>query len=523
MSMPANPAVRADFTDASSRLKRVGVALLPFAIILLWSAVVRLPFYEQTDKDEFFFMVIAREWLQGGLPYVATFDIKPPGLFFVFAVAEAIFGASQATIKGIEIVAVGLGAYALYRLLRSHGSERSARWAAALYPVYTLTLGGTVAPNMIVTLPLVIMAFQAAFGVFGVEAERNKRLRSAFVAGLAIGSAGMMRQTAIFEATAIFVCFAIFAERRLLVRATLAYAVGAATPALAFAAYFLAVGHFRDLFQAVIVLAHQRTSDDVTQLYGQSLAFWLTPWGVVLNTILTSAPFIFLWGGVIFLVLRLADIRKVFPARTLAVAVIWVAAAFIEVMASLDLNTYYLMTAVPPLLILAAAFFAHGIRVQEGRPAGRAAIVSAIVAMLVLAYVDRTSLFTPNRFLAGDYVATREVGARIRALSTSPNDRLLVLNRGLAVFAETGLLPPAPYFHPTQLLGAMHMPVADPLAVALGANPRFVVLADPHIWHITEKRARLDEALAYLHAHYRVAAEVDGAKDSFTLYEYAGT
>jgi hypothetical protein len=69
----------------------------------------------------------------------------------------------------------------------------------------------------------------------------------------------------------------------------------------------------------------------------------------------------------------------------------------------------------------------------------------------------------------------------------------------------------------------MHMPVADPLAVALGANPRFVVLADPHIWHITEKRARLDEALAYLHAHYRVAAEVDGAKDSFTLYEYAGT
>ncbi|HEY5081851.1 MAG TPA: hypothetical protein VII91_08035 [Bauldia sp.] len=94
-------------------LKRAAFAALPVALILLWTCAVRLPFYTQTDKDEFFFSAIAAEWLKGGLPYVATFDIKPPGVFFIFAVAQSLFGASQATIKGMEIVAVTLGAYGL--------------------------------------------------------------------------------------------------------------------------------------------------------------------------------------------------------------------------------------------------------------------------------------------------------------------------------------------------------------------------------------------------------------------------
>ena len=140
-----------------------------------------------------------------------------------------------------------------------------------------------------------------------------------------------------------------------------------------------------------------------------------------------------------------------------------------------------------------------------------------------MAYVDHSHLFAPTAFLAGDYDATRAVSAKIRALHPGEKDRLLVLNRGLAVFDETGLLPPAPYFHPTQLLGLIHTPVADPLAVALTANPRFIVIADPDIWHVTEQPSRIAEALAYVGAHYRVAAEVDGTKDSFTLYEYAGS
>ena len=114
--------------------------VLPFIIILVRSAAVRLPFYGISDGDEFFFSVVAGEWLRGGLPYVDAFDIKPPGIFLVYAIAQAIFGASYATIKGLEMVAVAAGASAIFAMLRSFGSGRLAIWAAALYPVYTSLL-----------------------------------------------------------------------------------------------------------------------------------------------------------------------------------------------------------------------------------------------------------------------------------------------------------------------------------------------------------------------------------------------
>ena len=67
-----------------------------------------------------------------------------------------------------------------------------------------------------------------------------------------------------------------------------------------------------------------------------------------------------------------------------------------------------------------------------------------------------------------------------------------------------------------------HTPVDDPLGVALAANARFVVYADPSVRHITEVAARHDEARAYLGAHYRPVATITGEKDSFTIYQFTG-
>ena len=200
---------------------------------------------------------------------------------------------------------------------------------------------------------------------------------------------------------------------------------------------------------------------------------------------------------------------------------LWLAASLAGVMAGRGLCTYYLLAIVPPLLVLAAALFCEGLDVAP-RNRSAAFVVSLVAAVVAMAYENHHDMFTPNAFLAGDYNATREVSAKLVDLGLAPQDRLLVLNRGLSVYTETGALPPSPYFHPTQLLGVFHTPSADPLGEALGANPRFIVVADPEIRHITELAARIDRALAYVHAHYRPAAVVNGAKDSFTVYEYTG-
>jgi hypothetical protein len=506
-------------SPAAAWPERALAAVLPFALILLWSAAVRLPFYGSANGDEFFFSVVAGEWLQGGLPYVDAFDIKPPGVFFIYAIAQGVFGVSYATIKGLEIVAVAAGAWVLFGMLRSAGLGRMAVWAAALYPVYTLAFGGTAAVNMLLQLPFVVAGFAAVVAATNDDATLSRRLTGAFLAGLAIGSAGMIKQTAIFEATAAFAMLGVYGRGSRLKMLAL-FVVGAALPALAFSAYFLAVGHFHEMFDAVIVLALQRLDPAVVAAYGPALGFYLTLPGALVNSILRSLPVIFLWGGAIFALLRLDLVRASVPARLLVIATVWLVASLASAVFGRLLCDYYLLGIVPPLLILAGAFFCHGLHMPPARR-NIAFGVSIAVAAVTLMGTQHRELFGRDPLLV-DRVLTAKTVAAFHDLGFKTGDSLLVLNRGLELFTALGARPPSPYFHTTHLISAFQTPSADPLGDALATHPRFIVLADPAIRHISELPDHMKRARDYLATHYRPAAVVHGAWDSFTIYEFTG-
>lgn len=499
-------------------VRRVALAILPLALLLLWTAAIRLPFYRLANNDEFFFSIIAGEWLKGGLPYVATFDIKPPGLFFIYAAVESLFGASQATIKAMEIVATTAGAYGLFRLVKANGTPRAAFAVAALFPVYSIPLGGVGAVNMLLELPFVIAAFGAALTAVREPMRRHNRLSFAFLAGLAIGTAGMVRQPAIFEAAAVFVVLCLYGTERL--RLTALSVAGAALPGAVFAVYFLAAGHFHEMFQAVIRLALNRSSDDVIAGYGPLVAHLFTPLGMAQNTLLRSAPLIVLWVGAWLAVRHVARLKAVIPPRLLVVAGLWLIASLAGVFASSAFCDYYLLSVVPPLLILAGAFFAHGL---ELAPPLRtpAFVLSLVVAAATVVIVDRGDLFSPKALVTEDFEGTRELANKLTALGLAPEDRLFVLDRGFGVYARTGAMPPLPYFHPVHLLTVFHTPSPDPLGEALASNPRFIIVSDLRVRRLNELASRYEEALAYVAAHYRGAAVVAGPKDSFTVYEFA--
>ena len=493
-------------------------AILPFVLILVWSAAVRLPFYRFADGDEFFFSVVAREWLHGGLPYVDAFDIKPPGIFLVYAIAQAIFGASYATFKGMEIVAVASGASLLFVMLRPFGSGRLAIWAAALYPVYTLAFDGTAAVNMLLQLPFVIAAFAAVVAATRDDATTRRRLIGAFLAGVAIGSAGMIKQTAVFEATAAFIMLGIYGARDLRLKLLALFVVGAALPALAFSAYFLAVGHFGELYNAVIVLAMRRLDPEVIAGYGPKLSWYLTLPGALENSILRSAVVIFLWGGAIFTLLRLELVKAAVPARLLVIAATWLAFSLASAVYGRLLSDYYLLGIVPPLLILAGAFFCFGLRVAAARR-NVAFCASIIVAGATLMGVEHRKLFHVDPWIYDGELVRRTTDA-MRKLGFKADDHLLVLSRGLPLYVTTRLLPATAYFHGTHLMTTFHAPVDNPLAVALAANPRFIVFADPARPLICTLPQRQRQALDYLAAHYRIAAVEKGRKDTYRVYEF---
>jgi hypothetical protein len=228
-----------------------------------------------------------------------------------------------------------------------------------------------------------------------------------------------------------------------------------------------------------------------------------------------------LWAGAIFAFIRLRRIREVVPPRVLVAGALWLGAAFLGAISSRLLDDYYLLAIVAPLLVLGGAFYCHGLDLGFHRPALGAAMLAGLTGALVV-FGSRESIFWPNPVLAGDQAAMREVAAKLADLGLGREDQVLVLNRGLSIYGETGARPPSPYFHPTHLLAVFPTPSPDPLGVALAANARFVIVANPAIRHVTESPARYDRAFAYLAAHYRTAAVVTGADDSFTIYEFAG-
>ncbi|HVY20374.1 MAG TPA: glycosyltransferase family 39 protein [Bauldia sp.] len=498
-------------------LKPAFAAALPFLAILIWSAAVRLPFAGFAEDDEFLFAVVAREWLHGGLPYVTAFDIKPPGIFFIYAIVQAIFGASHAVFKGLEIVATAGGAAVLFLMLRRIGRGRLALWGAVLYPVYTLAFEGTSAVNMLLQLPFVIATFAAVFSATGDEVANRDRLSRAFLAGLAIGSAGMIKQTAVFEATAALLVLAFCAPQVTRLRVVALYVIGAALPALAFSAYFLAVGHFREMFDATVVLALHRVDPGVLAAYGP-LAGQLTVPGAIFSTIRQSTEVVFLWGTAIFALVRVAEIGRIVPVRLLVLAVTWLAFALASVVFSRALASYYLLATIPPLLILSGAFFCYGFSaVRIDRPA--TLIAPMLLAIATLLGVERGKLFHVDPWIYDGQLVARTTEA-IRTLGPAPDDRLLVLTRGLPLYVTTGLRPPTPYFHGTHLMTVFPTPVDNPLAVSLAANPRFIVLANPERLLNAGSPQRQRQALDYLAAHYRVAAVENGQVDTYSVYEF---
>ncbi|MEM8893525.1 MAG: glycosyltransferase family 39 protein, partial [Bacteroidota bacterium] len=73
------------------------------------------------DSDEITYAVMADHWLNGSVLYRDIIDIKPPGIFMIFALIQIVFGKSMLAIRLITIGVVAGSAYFLYRTKRQIG------------------------------------------------------------------------------------------------------------------------------------------------------------------------------------------------------------------------------------------------------------------------------------------------------------------------------------------------------------------------------------------------------------------
>ena len=505
------------FAAARRDLARNG---LVYAAASALTLACRLPFVTQTDKDEIFFSIIAERWAHGQLPYVASFDVKPPGLFFVFWLAQILLPASLAVIKGLEIAAVIASAVMLFRMVDGPGRRAAAIWAALIFPVYSICLAGVDSVSMVLIAPCTIAGFGGMLRATDPDSSPRQGLSWSLIAGLAIGMAGTIRQTAAFDAIGVAALPLMFARDGRLLGKLAAFAVGAVAPIALFCAYFAGVGHFAEFYRDAITLAAQRTAPDVLASYGPSAPWAFSLTGLLVRSELASAPLLLIWAGALLAIARYRAILGHAPTRLYVAALIWLATAILGALSGKLLCEYYLIATIPPLILLTALFLASGF--DPGSAFGGVAARLAVATGLALAAIvpfEAPNLLNPAPILAGDYAGEQGVADLLARRGFDPaRDSLLVVNRGYRIYLASGGRPPGRYFHATHLLGVFHAATPDPLGEALADRPAWIVVADPRTRHVTEMASAFQRIARTLQSRYALAGAVTGARDRFFVY-----
>lgn len=86
-------------------------------------------------RDQGIYGVVADGLLQGEMPYRDRWDFKPPGIYFVFALAQVLFGKAMSSIRIVEIVGLGAMVLAFGAMSRELVGERRVGWVGGALAV----------------------------------------------------------------------------------------------------------------------------------------------------------------------------------------------------------------------------------------------------------------------------------------------------------------------------------------------------------------------------------------------------
>ena len=162
--------------------------------ILALSALLRLAsLHAPFDRDEGQYATIAQVILRGGLPYRDAIEIKPPGTFYLYALAIYIFGATIEAVRTFTAVYALLTAVAVYLVSRQIAGSRAALGATLLYGVFSTVpqLQGISNTEVFLVLPMI-----AGVWCF-LQALDTRKRRYLYGAGLCASLAMLIKPVAL--------------------------------------------------------------------------------------------------------------------------------------------------------------------------------------------------------------------------------------------------------------------------------------------------------------------------------------
>jgi Dolichyl-phosphate-mannose-protein mannosyltransferase len=344
--------------DASSRRQSEGAGArsLPTPLVAAGFAALVFAlrsstfFYTVENWDESLYLLMARSVLDGHTLYTEIWDHKPPGIFYLFALAQLVFGRTVLSIRIAAWLAATASSVLLFLIGRRLRSPTTGVVAGLLYAVFSLNDGGVASNVELFFTPLLLFALLLV--VSYEAAELLDRPSPPLLLGLVAGLALQMKYVVIFDLAAFFLLLAPSLWRaaapdrpRRLLRCAALVSAGALLPLVVVAGWFATRGHLADYVDANFA-ANARYVEEV------GIDFSKLAW-MIQRRIREAFP---LWLSLALAPLYLGFFRPLAEGtrRGLVAGLLWAAFAFLGILAMRRLFAHYFLSLTASLSLLCA-------------------------------------------------------------------------------------------------------------------------------------------------------------------------
>lgn len=390
------------------------------------------------DADEPQFAGFAHALLDGGLPYLASVDTKPLGVYWFFALVFAIFGRfNMIAVHVATALWIGATAWLCFRIGRRLFSPRAGFWAALFYVVFTTTY----IPKFIGTsiAPLMMLPLTASVDLF-LSGEATRQRWRTLLSGVLWGMACLFKYQAGINLVVVwaylFVVRPFFIDRRLKsIRITefLLFALGGTAVGGLFALYLIEVGSW----DAFVFWSLEGSAAYVEAATGQS--HFLEGLFVRGGSVVASVLLIWILAGV-QAVRLIADLFKRRPGpEGEAFILLWFLFSLIPVCAGGKFYGHYFVQLYPALCILSGGWMERFLGgAAEAKRWGRRLIAALVAVGIILPaggffvarfYADEIYAAVPDENVR-DYIPVSEY---IRE-HTREGDRIFVWGFATAIY-----------------------------------------------------------------------------------------
>jgi hypothetical protein len=222
-------------------------------------------------RDQGIYETVARTLREGGVPYREAWDFKPPGIYFVYAAADRLFGPHVSSIRWIETGGLASLVIAFALLSRRFTGDAKPGMLGAAFAIVTyaqMEFWHTAQPE---SFGAVMIAWALVCSTAAIDAESTSRRRARLLwaaSGVCSGVATLLKPT-IGVGGGASVVFALATGPNLRSRSGFSRAISVViVPALAGVLlplalctwFFVAHGALRDLVDAVFVFAPNYTA-----------------------------------------------------------------------------------------------------------------------------------------------------------------------------------------------------------------------------------------------------------------------